>query len=462
MDSEKWYYTDGGETYGPFTRKTLELMLLSGQISLETLVALDGEETWRPLHERQTDLKGLSNNLRLSRTGSKLGEEKAAHSVIGRGRSLATSLGSHASIFAMRILRSNFLVDDVTPDERLALMRSGIESPQSQNYLGWRRALLWFAGVLLGSAMTIGLKQDLKGIEGAPKVLQILQVSGIAFSLLACFLAIKAALYWKDVRQTKSMARFSWFCLFVLPLLLALIPVSKLTSRSYFDYEDQRQWLGMAMGAMYVITFLPSLLSLFPALVRSSLTLKTLLPESPMPGWIAVVIAPLYSLFFFLAVVVAVQIDNTLLSISMLAFSLAPLVISWNVNRLVQPSSEPEALAAIRSVRRKTMALMAVGGVVGLLAAFDLLDSMNLEAMEVTRFICKLGAAFFLMTVVTSDFLIGMFKTAYDRENVMREGELGATLGRRFEDLDALGLTDLRAGERELLQGIRDRMGSNS
>ena len=32
-------------------------------------------------------------------------------------------------------------------------------------------------------------------------------------------------------------------------------------------------------------------------MIRSSMTLKTLVPESPMTGWAAALVAPLYSIF---------------------------------------------------------------------------------------------------------------------------------------------------------------------
>jgi len=280
--------------------------------------------------------------------------------------------------------------------------------------------------------------------------------------VVACVFVFKAGLGWAQVKRTRSLARLAWFFLFVVPILLALIPATKLMGSDHFSSYGESQMFGLMWGSIMVLTIAPSVLGLFPAIIRSSLTIKTLLPESPMPGWVAAIVAPFYALFFLLILVVAIQVDQLLLSLSMLCFTLAPVFVLINTDRLVQPSREADAMKTVLAVRRKTVVAVVVGLVAALLWFLKHMESWDLDFLSVVAFVGKLLASFLILTVVTSDFLLGMFKAAHDRECLMRTEGMVDALGQRFTDLDTLGLTELRAGEAELLDRIRGRGKSGS
>ncbi len=366
-------------------------------------------------------------------------------------------------MFARRIFRSNFLhADGATADERGALAAAGVSSPMSQNYLAWRRALLWFGAVSLGFVLIAGLDTRFEGFDAPenPGILKFVVVCLFLAEIGACALAVMAALRWTKVASTRSLARFAWLCLFAVPFLLFFVPVGPFIDSELYQ-PQQKLMMTAGIGLVYVLTLAPKLLGLFPALIRSSLTLKTLLPESPMPGWIAVVMAPLYALFIAILLVVAAQTEQIMLIISVSALAIAPALIATNAGRLIQPCTEEEAMANIAFVRGKTLFANAIGIGAGVVFAFDLLTDKNIEidAMDVLLFFMSFTATFLLLTVVTSDLLVGLFKSAFDRDTAMREAGLADGLDRRFNDLETLGLTQLRAGERELLSSIRKRIG---
>ncbi len=404
-----------------------------GTLADDTRVAAEGTDDWLPLGEALSALKAVNPPARGAETSAKL---------VSTGKAAGEKAIDHARVFAHRILRSNFIDDQVTELEREHLEEAGVKSPMAQSYLGWRRALLWFSAGLLVVSLLAGLKENLSLLEdGYPFLLRLLLLAAVAAPVVACVFLFKAALDWTKVKRTRSLARLSWFFLFVVPIVLAMIPAAKLMGSDHFTSYAEMQMFGATWGAIMVLTIAPSLLGLFPAIIRSSLTIKTLVPESPMPGWVAAIVAPFYALFFLMILVIAIQVDQFLLSVSMLCFTLAPVFILINAGRLVQPSPEAEAMRTVLEVRRKTVITLGIGMIAGLVWFLGKMEALDLE----------------FLSVVTSDFLVGMFKAAYDRECLMREEGMADTLGQRFADLDTLGLTELRAGEAELLNRIRGR-----
>ena len=212
----------------------------------------------------------------------------------------------------------------------------------------------------------------------------------------------------------------------------------------------------MLMALMGFILLIPKVIGLFPAVIRSSLSLKSLLPESTMPGWIAVLIAPFYALFFVLLLVIGMQTGEPLLILCLGGLAAAPIMIVTSVNKLVQPCSEEQALQTVRSVRKKITIANLIGVGAGIIYAFTLIKQISLVTS--IGFVFSILATVFLLTVVTSDMLIGVFKTAFLKENAMRERGLADNLAARFSDMDELGLTTISAGEGKLFKAVKDKV----
>jgi len=447
-----WYYlTADQNVQGPIRSQAVLELLANGTFTDETLIAEDGTNEWVRLGDTAAALRD-----NLPPVPVAMGAADASAKLLNTGKEAGQKAIGHAGIFARRILRSNFIDDKVSEPERQQLDESGVHSPMAQIYLGWRRALLWFGAIFLAIALLAGAKGNLEMLrQENPILLKLLLIAVVASPIAACFFLFRAALDWTKVKKTRSMARLSWFFLFVVPIILAMVPANKLVAESHFSSFGERQIFGLMWGSIMVLTIAPSLLGLFPAIIRSSLTIKTLLPESPMPGWVAAIVAPFYALFFLMVLVITIQIDQLMLSLGMLCFALAPVVILIHAGRLLQPAPEAEAIRTVLLVRRKAVLSMSIGLGAVVFWFLNNLDSWNIDFLTVITFVCKLLVSFMVLTVVTSDFLVGMFKIANDRESLLRSGGMSDSLSARFADLATLGLTELRAGEAELLQRIQ-------
>ena len=377
---------------------------------------------------------------------------------INTGHGLPVVVWEHIRLFFGRIVRSNFLSKGVSDAEAEQLEAAGITHTLSQNYLAWRRALLWFGSVTLGLALLLGLFTRFEGISDVHWLAGTVFVLMFIAEIAACVVGILASLKWTNIVRTKQFARISFFCMFLLPLVLFLIPIAPMLPAPRPNYfgQQQQQDPRVLMALMGFILLIPKVIGLFPAVIRSSLSLKSLLPESTMPGWIAVLIAPFYALFFVLLLVIGMQTGEPLLILCLGGLAAAPIMIVTSVNKLVQPCNEEQALQTVRGVRKKITIANLIGVGAGIIYAFTLIKQISLVTS--IGFVFSILATVFLLTVVTSDMLIGVFKTAFLKENALRERGLADDLAARFSDMDELGLTTISAGEGKLFKAVKDKV----
>jgi len=466
-----WYYlSEDQSVQGPVSSQVILELHACGTLTDETSIAETGSSEWVRLADAGGDLQpapppppmpappGSPPPPACQGAPEADDSNDASAKLLNTSKQIGRKAYGHARTFAHRIIRSNFIDDKVTEPEWKELNLAGVQSPMAQSYLGWRRALIWFGAVFLSIALLFSIKDniDMLGYEH-PLLFKLLLIAAMLSPMVACFFLFRAALDWTKVKKTRSFARLSWFFLLVVPILLAMVPASKLFSGNHFSSLGERQMFGLMWGTIMLLTIAPSLLGMFPAIIRSSLTIKTLLPESPMPGWVAAIVSPFYALFFIMILIIAIQVDELMLSLSMFCFAVAPAVILMHASRLVQPAPEAEAIKTVTTVRRKAVVAVAIGLGAIFIWFLNNLDDWHFNYRTFITFISKLLASFMVLTVVTSDFLIGIFKIANDRETILRSGGMADSLGNRFADLDNLGLTELRAGEAELLQRIQGR-----
>ena len=194
-------------------------------------------------------------------------------------------------LFWTRVLKSDFSVIESTEDEAKKL-ESGtekVESPLAQDYASWRRSMLMICILVLFFSTLFNISDILLtlGQQDVHVVKKIQTVLIFFFQLGSVLLCAVAARKWVDLRKSRSLARFAWLLQFVGPFLIFLIPLSLFV-------DDRRILAQLGLGAVLVLA--PKIFGLFPGLIRCSLTVKTLLPETSTPGWLGIIIAPTYSL----------------------------------------------------------------------------------------------------------------------------------------------------------------------
>ena len=465
-----WHYTTDGETVqGPLSTETLRELHVCGMVSDDTQVTPEGIEQWQPYHEAlSTEAGGITqpDDTSSKTTARPLGGVSASE-VRAKAGEVAGDVAGASKLFAIRFLQSDFQKLAVTAEEAEALDSAdeAVHGIFARSYLAWRRSLLQISGAMMAVAVLMSLWQ-LKEFAQTdnPLIVWLVVLTSLGARALACGLAFRAAITWTNVPETRRMTRFSWICLFVVPFLVAMIPVAPFLDDREFTRDDKAAF-SLAYGIYLATTLIPLVFGFFSGVVRASLSLKTLLPESPMPGWVAVIISPVFALVFLILLVVSIQSQQLLLSITLGCLALAPLALSINARAMTLPVAPEDLEGGFRRARRlsRLFGVVASGAfILFLLTRFELIDDLNLGVSSMVGFVTGVLSSLLLITVACSDLLLGIFKASFERERELRDSPLHIELSRRLDELGQLGLTDIRAGEIELIEKVRKRSQNDS
>lgn len=297
---------------------------------------------------------------------------------------------------------------EVRQGEAEALQAIGIDDLTIQRYLVWRRSML-FAVIGLTLLTALGrtafevldipepidrvmvfvekaearLEQlrdeespDDDAMDGpepaAPKNTAFGDAAGLAWdaSLYALPIsALAALLCWQKLRWSRRWLLIGWLISFLIPVGLALTPYGWWTAQEPMPTDPIKRLArqiedvaeGMAYGYTLFIIFLPNVLSLVPGVQRACLRIKTLLPQSIVPGWFLVSATPFYSLLLLVVFVAFSQIaTNLLLLFGMLLWMAAPMLYLVNVGVYTQPLLTPEDRSRLRRVQLCVVAVLIV------------------------------------------------------------------------------------------------------
>ncbi len=361
------------------------------------------------------------------------------HSIGDKASTLQTTIKA----FFNRFVKSDFQQQELLASEESALDTSGFpkESHLARNFLAWRRGLLWIAGISLIIAAIFSFVELIDVIEEkSPGIITFILIMFIIAKAGASYFILLAAMSWTNVKKTKKFTRLGWMCMFIIPFAVSMIPVKPFLDTKIMGPQQAMLTIGL-VGVLFLATLLPMVLGLFPGLIRSSLALKTLIPESTMPGWIAVVIAPLYALFFIIALMIAVQAQSFLAIVALAAYSFAPLTLVMNTRKLTTPTSASELDNTLRSARKKLQFYNLIGTVA--IIALLLTKVKDWDVSSIISFVSNFLATILLVTVATSDILLSLFHAAFNRQLELHTSDQLGSLKDQFTDLETLGLTDL-------------------
>ena len=520
----KYYVRIGTGAPQVLTAPEIFALVKQGTVNQSTKACVVGATQWTDLGVALPDL---------FKPGAEAPTEGGATEFLGKaGHFLAETSGEVAGlakVFARRIFASNFAAEAALPEERVALERSEtpISSPMAQNYVAWRRAILWVAGIALSIAALITFINEFNGTFGAniPPVLRFILVGIQVLNILAPILILRAALRWTHVRRSRRLARFGWLCQFLGPILLMLIPVKELTTNeqlaaflsetkwtqelaaskkviSKMTDETQRKeqqkkleesekkfresgqkeeiaamktmldtgqknWeaarkdkkefserveklvadkdqaagmylaitalMAAQMAVTALITLLPRIFGMFPGIVRASLTLRTLVPESPLPGYVVALIEPLYMLLVLVFVVLSSQLSEWQIFNGLICLLGSGYFLLSNARSLAKPADSAGMTAHLKPLRKKMLICTVIGLVLITAGIADYISQIGF--WSITGTVCHLVGNIILLTAVGADFLLGLMKFSFDQDQAMRGTPLQADLENRFTDL---------------------------
>jgi len=284
-----------------------------------------------------------------------------------RGEKWKQAAGTAASMARLHLLRavSRDLRDiEITPEEAPRLIAHNVHDRAIQQYLLWRRSWLF---VLLPIALVaaviqiIGLFRD--GLDLSSMSWFGVFVLGTMVILQMVGYPIAAALAvwkWDQLRFSRWVLVGGFFASYLLPFIVALIPFGNFIVIQETDPQvvaQQKVFSGIVGAVIWLVTLLPALLAILPGILRASVRIKSLLPESIVPGWLIVMTAPFFSLLLLVAFAIVNQVaGNLLLIIGMLLIMAAPAVFLVRTDLLIKPVTQP--------VERRRLEMMQAGYVV--------------------------------------------------------------------------------------------------
>lgn len=359
-------------------------------------------------------------------------------------------------LFLRRSLRSDFYGERATDAERQRLASAAlpVTTPLAQDYAAWRRGMLWVTAMAMVVTVIFQLIETIKALadEPTPGVLKFMVVVLFIMQISASVLIGLAALSWCDLIKSRKNARFAWLLVFLGPFLVYCLPVGTFAA----DEPMQQLQIGVLMAFGAAIDLFPRIIGLFAGIIRSSLTLKTLLPESNTPGWMAVIIAPLYILFFLIALIVVIQSTISFwLVLALLAFIGAPVLLLMRTKTLMQSLEPEEGHKIVMQIRRSSAMCMVAAFVFFLIFAIVTdLDILNISVWSLLNGVFAFLAGVLLLTTVMSDFMLSMLIHSYAQGQSFRGSAMDDTLSAKYAELTDVGLGQLDIGETELIRKL--------
>ncbi len=377
-----------------------------------------------------------------------------------------------------RAARSDFSRTSATDRERsiLTAAKPPVEEAIAQGYAGWRKSILYLAAALFLIATIFSLanytsiedgivesileaqpqateeqaRQQVRAQWGEDnlEILELVPLLNLIALFVATVLTVMAGRAWPRVRSSRRWARGAWYVLIGAPLILAIIPWSKLLDLSHLTSQDAKGLeviLGLIMGMEVVMLLGPKLLAILPGILRASLTLKTLLPETTLPGWMAASVAPF---FVMLLVLVTAPLNQwhggPLLMFGLISLILGGLIYLRHVRALIAPCDQEAASRKVGRARAQALFFNAIGL---LLLTIFLFQLDVLAWNDALAFLAVAGGSLFLMTVVACDFLLAVMDISFQQGRKLFKGAESKQLATRLGALGASGLTDLRTGD---------------
>jgi hypothetical protein len=372
-----------------------------------------------------------------------------------------------------RATRADYTVGVATPAER-SFLTDGERVPrpvvgtQAQDYLAWRRSSLTVAFVFLAVTAAVGTVRFLADAAGAEEneacdsgfatFLDFLLQAAKVVLCLACGLALAA---WHDVRISYRRLRLGWAIGFAIPFLVALVPLRALLrmgepagGEEAVLQQGVAHVFGLLAAVIWFLKLMPAVLAVLAGAIRSAIAVKQFAPESAVPGWIAVVSAPLLCLLTLVVFVLLNQVGgNVLLVLGFGLLAVGILVPTLFARRLARPHTRAELNPVLSPILRRSLLLSAAGALFVTIALF----TIDLLGMKLVAFRGGLMNVFELMemgleiygralftTVLFSDLIVALLRHSWREGQAFRTSELSGVLETKVRELEATGIGELR------------------
>ena len=267
--------------------------------------------------------------------------------------------------------------------------------------------------------------------------------------------AVAVLLCWTRLKRSFQILVTGFAFAFFVPMLVALCPWSwwgYVEPHVAPDKDPAKFFVSLAEsileGAVYLVTLLPTVLSLVPGVQRACLRVKTLLPESMLPGWFLVTAAPFYALFLLVIFVAANQIaSDPIFLIGMFLFLAAPFLYVVRAEAFTRPLLSNDDFLQMRRAQRMIGGITALAGlllitylatqeVMGIrLIGLDEKTSV-LRPIDLVGFLLELISRSMFMTLLGADLFMRMNLSAWKHSQTLDSSPAAANYHRVMGELE--------------------------
>lgn len=300
----------------------------------------------------------------------------------GRQYGSPTGVWQNARAFVQfhlsRAISRDLRAVEVSPAEEPILASHGVRDHTIRQYLLWRRSWLYLLLPLALVAATIQIigfvttEIDTSSMSWFGVIMLggtlILQMVGYPIA------ASIAVWKWEWLAFSRWTLVAGLFVSYLLPFAVALVPFGHYIVIEETDpqiIQGQRLGAGIAGAMFWLVWLLPALLAIMPGILRASVRIKSLLPESIVPGWIIVMTAPFFTLVLLLVFVVVNQIaGNLLLVCGVLLLMASPVVFLIRTDLLIKPVTEFRERRHLDQMQVVYVVVLAIGSALLMTYAF--------------------------------------------------------------------------------------------
>ena len=198
----------------------------------------------------------------------------------------------------------------------------------------------------------------------------VVQILVIIASTVLAVLALRS---WFDLRRSRRLLAWAWGLGFAIPFVIAIIPVRiflqhvpaprqidgvPVNPEPFIELLQQLEMqIGLAYGTYVFVLLAPTVLTVFPALLRAGLYTKTLIPESAVPGWVAVIVPLFYVMLSFAFFSLLNQLAGDFVMVfAVFCLVAAPLLYVFQARTLTRPMNSDQVFPALRLKRTNRLA----------------------------------------------------------------------------------------------------------
>ena len=325
------------------------------------------------------------------------------------GASLGTALGR---AFRLRIDPS-----EVTHHERDKLFAAGITSPTVQAFLAWRRSVLIVAAIGILPILGFHFYDMSKSDAGEPEVLKtldtVLFIVDISFALVLWSQIGR----WTRWRQQRRVLLWGWLLFFLMPFVAYLYPLRDAVMAAFSGQLDAAadpaaakvatMVIGMTVAFAALFDLVPRAVSLLPGILRAAITSKLLFPGASGPGWLILLIAPIYAVILYVVLMIPYQLTgNEVFVAAMVGLIGAQLWLGRMGYKLARPERLEEALVFIRRVRVGYFLLGVTGFVFVVVGFIDVLEMFDFPVWTVIKLVVNFLVNTLLLALVATDQVV--------------------------------------------------------